>query len=269
MSAIKHHVLLTRAIRTAEAGAQAAMKHYRKSINFKSKDDTPINIASIADRESEAVMRQTITGYYPDHSLIGEEDKPVLTNSDYLWSFDALDGTNSWPTELPWFCSSVAVLYKYQPIAAAILVPFPGHSGHPSIYTAIKSNGAQCNGQSIHVNQTNNLQNALVGYNYSPPKQAAGLQKQLDTWEKIRLYTTLPSLAYKLCLLAKGTMDAVWHLNCEHWVLSAAALIVAEAGGKVTNHSGHPIRWDSWQPGEQIEYVATNGLLHDAIIDIL
>ena len=92
----------------------------------------------------------------------------------------------------------------------------------------------------------------------------------LDKTSPNFLYTVcVPSAIYILCLLARGKLDTFWHLNLEHWDIAAAALLVTEAGGKVTDIQGHPLNWSDWKPDQNLSFAASNTRLHDQLIQTL
>jgi myo-inositol-1(or 4)-monophosphatase len=65
------------------------------------------------------------------------------------------------------------------------------------------------------------------------------------------------------CYVAAGIFDGFWELRLRPWDCAAGYLMVREAGGRVTDFSGHPGMVDDR------ESLATNGLIHDAMLTIL
>jgi myo-inositol-1(or 4)-monophosphatase len=71
------------------------------------------------------------------------------------------------------------------------------------------------------------------------------------------------SAALDLCYVACGRFDGFWELKLSPWDTAAGTLIVTEAGGRISNFSGHP--FSNYQP----EILASNGLIHDQMIHVL
>jgi len=69
------------------------------------------------------------------------------------------------------------------------------------------------------------------------------------------------SAALDLCYVAAGRLDGFWEFNLNPWDTAAGVLLVEEAGGRVTDMSGGPFQLNSR------ETLATNGLVHDALIE--
>ena len=63
--------------------------------------------------------------------------------------------------------------------------------------------------------------------------------------------------------VAAGRMDGFWESDLSPWDIAGGALIVAEAGGRVTSMSGTPFT------SRGREVLASNGLLHDAMLEVI
>ena len=71
------------------------------------------------------------------------------------------------------------------------------------------------------------------------------------------------SAALDLCYVACGRFDAFWEFDLKPWDTSAGVLLITEAGGKITNLKN--TKYDIFQS----DIVATNGLVHSELVDIL
>jgi myo-inositol-1(or 4)-monophosphatase len=73
------------------------------------------------------------------------------------------------------------------------------------------------------------------------------------------------SVAYRLALVASGSVDAAFGLNAKQdWDLAAADLIVHEAGGRVTSHDGRPLQYNT-SVTTQRSYLAAGPAMYDAL----
>ena len=134
-------------------------------IDYKS-DNSPV---TIADTSSEKNIIDIITKHYPNHSILGEESGSNDNSSDYLWVIDPLDGTSNFSNEIPFFCISIALLYKKQPIIASIYDPI-----HNDLFTALKGGGAFLNGKKIHVDNFKNRKTNYVSIVYTRSAEKKG-----------------------------------------------------------------------------------------------
>jgi myo-inositol-1(or 4)-monophosphatase len=130
------------------------------------------------------------------------------------------------------------------------------------LYTAERGEGARLNGQRIHVTGTDQLIDGLLctGFPYSLrddlPGHVAVLAAFLDRARAVR---RLGSAALDLCYVAAGRLDGFWEDRLHPWDIAAGALVVEEAGGRVTDFAGAPVRLDRGQ------ILATNGALHETM----
>ncbi|KAK3009343.1 hypothetical protein RJ639_013425 [Escallonia herrerae] len=105
---------------------------------------------------SEAAILEVVRKNFGDHLILGEEGGLIGdSSSDYLWCIDPLDGTTNFAHGYPSFAVSVGVLFRGKPAAAAV-VEFVGGPmcWNSRIFSAASGGGAFCNGQKVHVSQT-------------------------------------------------------------------------------------------------------------------
>src|ERR1017187_35490 len=85
-----------------EAGA-LLMKHFRQHVKIEYKGD--VDLVTIADRQSEALILERIRKQFPTHDVMGEEGTRIETGSEYKWYVDPLDGTTNFAHGYPLFRS--------------------------------------------------------------------------------------------------------------------------------------------------------------------
>lgn len=133
------------------------------------------------------------------------------------------------------------------------------------LYWAEKGKGAFLNGKRIHVSQEKKLKNSVVGLEFGYYERERDLKLfHRPLLNKVRYPYTLGGVASSVALVAKGMLDAYMH-KALVWDFAAGAIIIEEAGGKVTNMGGNPIDWS----GDWIEVVVSNGLIHNQILRAL
>ncbi|MFZ0802350.1 MAG: inositol monophosphatase family protein [Terriglobales bacterium] len=237
-----------------EAGA-LLMEHFRQHVAIEYKGDA--DLVTIADRKSEALIRQRLREHWPAHDILGEEGGLQDTGSDYRWYVDPLDGTTNFAHGFPVFCVSMALGYKGKRIAGVIYDPT-----RDELFTAEQGSGAYLNDQRIRVSKTAKLSESLVATGF--PSHKRHKNPNIFFYHQITLRThgvrRAGSAALDLCCVACGRFDGFWEFNLNPWDTAAGVLIVEEAGGRITDFHGGPFELSSR------ETLASNTLIHEALL---
>ena len=237
-----------------EAGS-LLMDYFRQHVKIEYKGD--VDLVTVADRESEALILERIRKQFPAHDVMGEEGTRIETGSEYKWYVDPLDGTTNFAHGYPVFCVSLAVERRGQRVAGVIYDPT-----RDEMFSAELGSGARLNGQAIHVSATANLGECLVATGF--PSQKRHKNPNIYFYHQITLRThgvrRAGSAALDLCNVASGRYDGFWEFNLNPWDTAAGVLMVEEAGGKVTDFSGGQFQLASR------ETLASNGPVHAALL---
>jgi len=237
-----------------EAGS-LLMDYFRQHVKIEYKGD--VDLVTVADRESEALILERIRKPFPTHDVMGEEGTRIETGSEYKWYVDPLDGTTNFAHGYPVFCVSLAVERRGQRVAGVIYDPT-----RDEMFSAELGSGARLNGQAIHVSATANLGECLVATGF--PSQKRHKNPNIYFYHQITLRThgvrRAGSAALDLCNVASGRYDGFWEFNLNTWDTAAGVLMVEEAGGKVTDFSGGQFQLASR------ETLASNGPVHAALL---
>ena len=238
-----------------EAGA-LLMGYFAQHVRVEYKGDA--DLVTVADRKSEALIRERVGQLWPSHSILGEEQGLVETGSDYRWYVDPLDGTTNFAHGFPVFCVSMALEHKGSRIAGVVFDPTRNE-----LFSAGRGSGSFLNGQPIHVSRVANLAESLLATGF--PSHKRHKNPNILFYHQITLRThgvrRAGSAALDLCDVASGRFDGFWEFNLNPWDTAAGVLIVQEAGGTVTDFHGGPFQIDSHQT------LASNGLLHQALLE--
>jgi myo-inositol-1(or 4)-monophosphatase len=237
-----------------EAGA-LLMEFFDKHIKIEYKGEA--DLVTAADRKSEALIRERIRAQWPGHDVLGEEEGLRDTGSEYRWYVDPLDGTTNFAHGFPVFCVSMALQYKNEMTAGLCYDPT-----RDELFTAEQGKGAYLNGQRIHVSKVDKLVESLVGTGF--PSHKRHKNPNIHFYHQITLRShgvrRAGSAALDLCSVASGRLDGFWEFNLNPWDTAAGVLMVAEAGGRITDFGGGQFQLNSR------ETLASNGLVHDALI---
>ena len=77
----------------ADSATATSMKYFRKNLDVENKDDeSPV---TVADKETEEIIRNKIRNNFPNHGILGEEYENENLDSEFIWVIDPIDGTRS------------------------------------------------------------------------------------------------------------------------------------------------------------------------------
>lgn len=238
-----------------EAGA-LLMDYFHQHVKIEYKGD--VDLVTVADRKSEALILERIRTRWPAHDVIGEEGSRIETGSDYRWYVDPLDGTTNFAHGFPVFCVSLALEHKGQRIAGVVYDPT-----RPELFSAERGSGAYLNGERIHVSKTANLAESLLATGF--PSHKRHKNPNIFFYHQITLRThgvrRAGSAALDLASVAAGRFDGFWEFNLNPWDTAAGVLIVEEAGGRISDFRGGEFQLNSR------ETVASNGVIHQALLN--
>jgi len=212
------------------------------------------------DQRAEELIIKTIKVQYPDHSILAEERPMEISNSAYKWIIDPLDGTTNYAHGYPLFCLSIALEHNEEIVIGVVYNPILNE-----LFIAQKEQGATLNGRPISVSATKTLRESLLATGF--PYRLEGIKENMRYFENFIFQAQAVrgdgSAALDLCYLAMGRFDGLWELDLKPWDVAAGALIVAEAGGIVTDLSGG--RFNIY--GKEI--LASNGHIHQEMVQVL
>jgi myo-inositol-1(or 4)-monophosphatase len=179
-----------------------------------------------------------------------------------MWFIDPIDGTMNFAHGLPIFSVSLAYEFDGELTHGVVYNPI-----HEEMYSATLGEGAFLNGLAIHVAETEELKDSLLvtGFPYdswtNPDNNLAEHQKFTLLTQGVR---RLGSAALDLCYVAAGRLDGFWEKRLNAWDVAAGALIVQDAGGKVSAIDGNP---DFMKAPQSI--LAANIILHEKMLAVL
>jgi myo-inositol-1(or 4)-monophosphatase len=221
-----------------------------------------IDLVTEVDVEVERMFRALIAGRFPDHDVLAEElGDSGARGASHRWVFDPLDGTTNFAHGVPIFCASLALEIDGEAAVAAVYDP-----NRKELFTAEAGVGSWLNGQRLKASTNDSvLESMLVtGFPYSVHQQADDFLKVFgQVLKRARAVRRLGSAAIDICWVAAGRMDGFWEASLKPWDTRAAALILEEAGGKVTGMDGK-----KWNP-EDGHILATNALIHDEVLSLI
>ena len=192
-----------------------------------------------ADIAIQRLVAERVCRCFPDHALVAEEDDPRLATmpapdkARFCWVVDPLDGTRNYVRGIPLFATSIALLENGKPVVGVIRELITG-----TLYSAVCGGGAFRDGQRIAVADCPAGKRPVLSYQ---PDDAG--QAYADTLDMIRSahIRNLGSTTIHLALVAAGALDGAFGLKAGLWDVAAGAILVEEAGGRITDPDGSPL----------------------------
>jgi len=226
-----------------------------KTVDYKG----AIDLVTSVDRESERLIVEVLRNYFPNHSILAEEETDLGgTEGNHRWIIDPLDGTTNFAHSYPQFSVSIALEYNGEVILGLVYDPL-----RDECFKAVKGEGASLNGAPVRVSGVKELDKALLATGF-PYDQREAADFYLSFFKAFMTRSQgirrNGSAALDLCYLACGRIDGFWEMKLRPWDTAAGALIIEEAGGKLSDLAGN--KFSIWGN----ETLASNGAIHDELV---
>ena len=220
------------------------------------------DIVTSADLAVEKFVCESLRKEFPDYQIFTEETDFADVTSEYFWSIDPIDGTKNFAAGIPLVGISIGLLRDFVPVMGVILNPYTGE-----LFYAEKGNGAFKNGKKITACDTAHISDAMVileGKDMGMKRREYARELLIDA----RTLRNFGCATLDMMYIAEGRAQGYIDEDLKYYDISAGTIIVQEAGGKVTNTKNEPIF--PRKPGfEDIDVVATNGRIHDVLIEYI
>ncbi|MEJ2871148.1 inositol monophosphatase family protein [Actinomycetospora sp. OC33-EN08] len=250
------------ALRIADAADRITLSRFRASdLRVDRKPDrTPVTDADVA---TEDEVRRILAAERPDDAVLGEERGGDTTAARH-WIVDPIDGTKNYSRGVPVFATLLALVVDGEPVVGVVSAPALGRrwwaARGQGAFTSDVARGIAS--AQISVSGVADLADAYVS------------TTDLDYWREIGARdrwlalteATWESRAFgdfhHHVLVAEGLLDAAVEPGASAWDLAAPAVVVREAGGRLTDLAGT----DRIDGGEAL---SSNGVLHDAVLGVI
>ncbi|HAQ37010.1 MAG TPA: inositol monophosphatase [Saprospirales bacterium] len=194
------------------------------------------SLVSFVDKEAELMLSTKLAQLVPEAGFLTEEQMVSNSVKKMQWIIDPLDGTTNFITGIPHFSISIALYERSEAILGAVYDVM-----QKNFYSAIKGQGAFCNGRPIRVNPPKLVSEMLIatGFPYDKSKITPEFDAALHYYvHHSRCVRRLGSAALDLCFTAQGTFDLYFEMHLNPWDIAAGTLIVEEAGGIALSLAG-------------------------------
>jgi histidinol-phosphatase len=243
------------AVEAARRAGQTAMRYFDGDFQVEWKSDqSPV---TVADREAEQSLRNTLSAAFPQDGFLGEEYGDTPGTSGFRWIIDPIDGTRNFVRGIPIWATLVGLEYKDEQIAGICEVPGLGHT-----YRALRGDGAYRNDRRIRVSNVSRLSESSLFYTSLSWFIKAGRRDNfLELTQRTDKQRGFGDF-FGHVLVAQGSGELMVEYGVHAWDVAALKSIVEEAGGRFSDWSGRP---SIHSP----DVLISNGKLHDEVLTIL
>lgn len=267
MTDATHRAALTE--RAARAGGMVARGMFRQDVDAESKGGKN-DLVSVADRDTQLQVINTIQQEFPSATLVCEEDvEPIDAGSSLefrdevpetgdAWVVDPIDGTGNYLRGIRFWGTSIAAVTDGEPVGVATYLP-----SLEDIYTA-GPESVTLNDSVMQVSDRTDPETFAIGLNGWWPVTGRSeyvplFERTIETFGDVRRYGSMQGV---LALVAAGSLDAAFMPTRPHpWDSLAGVHLIRRAGGRVTDIHGEP--WERDSEG----IVVSNGNAHDIVVD--
>lgn len=227
--------LLRTAVTAAKRGGEVLQSWTQR---FTVAEKSRANLVTEADFESQKAILELISSRYPTHAFLGEEGLERVTDSEYRWIIDPLDGTSNYVHGFPYYCVSIGLEIKGELTLGVIFDP-----NRQELFACAEDITPKCNDSPIKPSQATKLGDAfaVASLPVGTRREDIAVSRFLNVLPEARTVQRTGSAALNLAYIACGRIDAFWSSSLKPWDMAAGIALVRQAGGIVTEIEGPAI----------------------------
>lgn len=245
----------------ADTARQVTLGYFRQNLAVENKaDSSPV---TVADKETEAVLRKHIAQRYPTHGIIGEEQSAKTGEGIYEWIIDPIDGTRSFISGYPLYGTLICLLENGSPIVSIIDMPaqderFFATANSPTQYRKGSTE------QAVSTSDCQQVTDAVL-FSTDATMFTENEEEQITPLREAVAMVRYNGDCYLYAMLAAGWIDVVLESDLKIYDFLPLRLIVEQAGGTISDWQGQPL---TKQSGGQVLATA-NSTLHLAALSLI
>ncbi|MFH8729013.1 inositol monophosphatase family protein [Streptomyces termitum] len=254
--------LLARTVIAVREAASALRERFGDVVPYRTRKELMSALAG-NDDTALGILRPALTRLRPDAGWVEDElDGGALPPGEW-WVVDPAEGNVNHLHALPEWAVTATLVRENRPVLTAVHVPLTGET-----YTALAGGGAHLDGRSLRVSPTTDLGLGLVATSQARPDEDEEVVRRVGSsitamlFDALVVRTAVPATLH-LLNVAAGRIDAFWQFAGARADLLPGALLVAEAGGRISDAEGRP-----WTPRSESFLAAAPGV-HAQAVDTL
>ena len=254
--------LLARTASVVQAAGAALRERFGDVVRHRTRDELMRALAANDDAALE-ILRPGLSPLRPDARWVEEELEGGALPPGEWWVVDPAEGNVNHLHALPEWAVTATLVRDNQPVLTAVHLPLTGET-----YTALAGAGAHLDGRPLRVSRTTDLGLSLVATSQARPDEDEKVVRRVGSsitamlLDALVVRTSVPATLH-LLNVAAGRIDAFWQFAGARADLLPGALLVAEAGGRISDAEGRP-----WTPQSE-SLLATAPGVHAAAVATL
>lgn len=235
-----HHPYVNTAITAARAASKTIVQYFDRLDRLdrlKLTENLNHTFRSEADLQAEDIMVHAIKAAYPHHAVLTATSGAEATGSTSRWIIDSLNGVGNFSHGIPHFCISISMEMQGKIEHSVILDPL-----RQELFVASRGRGAYLNNKRLRVANTQHLEKSMLAMHVPHTTDSALYPAYLKIFEACLAACThtrhTGSAALDLAYVAAGRFDGYWAHGLPYWQSAAGTLLIAEAGGLLSDFNG-------------------------------
>ncbi|MEV6762586.1 3'(2'),5'-bisphosphate nucleotidase CysQ [Streptomyces sp. NPDC051105] len=251
--------LLAQTAIAVRAAGSALRERFGDVVRYQSREELMRALAA-NDDTALGILRPRLTALRPDARWVEDELAGGALPSGEWWVVDPAEGNVNHLHALPEWAVTATLVRENQPVLTAVHLPLTGET-----YTALTGAGAHLDDRPLHVSRTTDLGLGIVATSQARPDEDEKVVRRVGSsitemlLDALVVRTSVPATLH-LLNVAAGRIDAFWQFAGARADLLPGALLVAEAGGRVSDAEGRP-----WTPESESFLAAASGVHADAV----
>ncbi len=219
-----------------------------------------VELIEAGDADSQAILRPALSRVRPGAGFEDDEAAGGALPPGEWWVLDAVEGAINFVHGSAEWGVTATLVRDNLPVLAVVYLPPSG-----TVYTAVRGRGAHRDGVALRVSAKTDLGVAMVATGQAAPREGADTYRRVGLAVGAMLDAALVTrvsvpATLQLIQVAAGQLDLFWQYSQVHSGLVSGALLVAEAGGSVSDTGGRP-----WRPGSADFLAGAPGLIGAAV----
>ncbi len=262
MTETKNEVVLAQtALAVRDAGA-VLRERFGAAASYQSREEL-MRLLAANDDAALAILRPRLSLLRPEARWVEEELAGGALPDGEWWVVDPAEGNVNHLHGLPEWAVTATLVRDNEPVLTAVHLPLTGQT-----YTALAGGGAYLDGSPLRVSGFADLGLSLVATSQARPDEDEAVVRRVGDSigamlrAALVVRTSVPATLHLLDVVA-GRIDAFWQFAGARADLLPGALLVTEAGGRVSDAEGRP-----WTP-ESAGFLAAAPGVHAAAVATL
>lgn len=272
MSKLSYDREIEVATELARAAGAVLLAHYHSPFLVEQKVNALQEIEEVtaADREANDLIVGRLAGEFPDDGILAEEsaDTEDRLTKERVWLIDPMDGTKNFVQRDGDFAVQIGLTVAGEPVVGVVYQP-----ARDALYRAALNEGSwleQHNKPAERMQVSDRTDPAEMVLASSRSHRSPRMERVVDSFG-FKSETRRGSVGVKIGLIAEQEADLYLHLSpsTKQWDTCAPEIVLTEAGGRLTDLFGKPLRYNGPRIDNRNGVVATNSAAHEIVIDNL